>query len=176
MKIVFLDRDGVINQRLIGDYVKQWSAFRFIPYAKRAIQKLTEAGYQIHIVSNQQGVGKELMTKKELDSVTNRMLAEIKQSGGKITSVTYCTHTEADKCACRKPKPGLLLCTAKKYKIKTSKCWMVGDGERDIIAGAAVGCKTILIGNCHSKTTKPDYRVPSLLAAVNLILKLNSIN
>jgi D-glycero-D-manno-heptose 1,7-bisphosphate phosphatase len=174
MKVVFLDRDGVINKRLIGDYVKTWSEFRFIPYAKRAIRKLTDAGYQIHIVSNQQGVGKGLMTKKELDSVTNRMVAEIKQSGGKITSIAYCIHTESDKCSCRKPKPGLLICTAKKYQIKLTECWMVGDGERDIEAGAAVGCKTILIGNIHLKRTKPDYRTSNLLAAVNLILNTDS--
>jgi D-glycero-D-manno-heptose 1,7-bisphosphate phosphatase len=176
MKIVFLDRDGVINQRLIGDYVKQWSEFRFIPYAKRAIRKLTKAGYRIHIVSNQQGVGKGLMTKKELDMVTHRMLAEIKQSGGRINSIAYCLHTEADKCSCRKPKSGLLLYTAKKYKFKLSDCWMVGDGERDIAAGAAVGCKTILIGNVRPKTTKPDYQVSNLLTAVNLILKIDSPN
>jgi D-glycero-D-manno-heptose 1,7-bisphosphate phosphatase len=174
MKIVFLDRDGVINQRLIGDYVKKWSDFRFIPYAKRAIRKLTEAGYQIHIVSNQQGVGKGLMSNRELDIITTRMLAEIEKSGGKIGSVAYCIHTEADKCSCRKPKPGLLRCTAKKYKFNTTACWMIGDGERDIAAGAAAGCKTILIGNVRPKTTKPDFQVSSLLAAVNLILKIDT--
>jgi D-glycero-D-manno-heptose 1,7-bisphosphate phosphatase len=176
MKIVFLDRDGVINQRLIGDYVKQWSEFRFIRYAKRAIRKLTEAGYQIHIVSNQQGVGKGLMTKKELDMITTRMLAEIKKSGGTIKSISYCLHTEMDKCSCRKPKPGLLLCTAKKYKFKSTDCWMVGDDERDIAAGATASCKTILIGNVHPKTTKPDFQVSNLLTAVNLILKIDSLN
>ncbi|MFB3897527.1 MAG: D-glycero-alpha-D-manno-heptose-1,7-bisphosphate 7-phosphatase [bacterium] len=174
MKVVFLDRDGVINQRLIGDYVKTWAEFRFIPYAKRAIRKLTEAGYQIHIVSNQQGVGKGLMSKPDLDLVTNRMLAEIKKSGGKITSTAYCIHTESDKCSCRKPKPGLLLGTAKKYKFKPSACWMVGDGERDIIAGTAAGCKTILIGNIRLASSKPDYRVSTLLAAANLILNLDA--
>lgn len=176
MKFIFLDRDGVINQRLIGDYVKNWSEFRFIPYVKRAIRKLTKAGYQIHIVSNQQGVGKGLMTPKALDDVTNRMVTEIEKTGGKIASIAYCIHTEADKCSCRKPKPGLLINTAKKHKIALAECWMVGDGERDIVAGAAAGCKTILIGKISSKTTKPDYQVTNLLAAVNLILKLDSQN
>jgi histidinol-phosphate phosphatase family protein len=179
MKIVFLDRDGVINKRLIDDYVKTWSEFRFLPYTKWAIRKLTDAGYQIHIVSNQQGVGKGMMTELQLDAITDRMLAEIKKSGGKIRSVAYCLHTEADNCTCRKPKSGLLIRTAKRYKFKLKNCWMVGDGERDIAAGNSVGCKTILIVNPKSeirnpKLITPTYQTPNLLAAVNLILKKDS--
>jgi len=181
MKVVFLDRDGVINKRLIGDYVKTWSEFRFLSYAKRALRKLTEAGYRIHIVSNQQGVRKGLIPKKQLNEITDRMLAEIRKAGGKITSVAYCLHTDADNCSCRKPKPGLLIQTAKKYQFKLPECWMVGDSERDIAAGAAVGCKTILIENPKSKIQNlkivlPTYRAPTLLAAVNLILEKDSSN
>ncbi|MCX7920347.1 MAG: HAD family hydrolase [bacterium] len=181
MKVVFLDRDGVINKRLVGDYVKRWSEFQFLPYAKRAIRKLTEAGYQVHVTSNQQGVGKGLMTKQQLDDITRRMLAEIEQAGGKIHSVAYCHHTESDNCTCRKPKPGLLIRTANKYKLRLTNCWMVGDSERDIQAGTAVGCKTILIGNYKIKNQKskisiPTFTAKSLLEAVNLILKTDTIS
>ena len=111
------------------------------------------------------------MTKQQLDEITRRMLAEIRKSGGKIHSVAYCLHTETENCSCRKPNPGLLTQTSRQFKFRVSDCWMIGDDERDIRAGASVGCKTILIGPEKPKSISPTYRASNLLAAANLIIK-----
>lgn len=108
-KIIFLDRDGVIN-RYPGDtkYVTTWRQFKFLPGVKTSIKRLNKAGYSIFIISNQAGVTKGIYAKKKLNLITKNMLSEIKNHSGEIKKVFYCIHTSDDNCSCRKPRTGLI--------------------------------------------------------------------
>lgn len=182
MKIIFLDRDGVINKdpAYINkySYVTKWGEFKFLPGAKRAIRKLTEAGYAIYVISNQAGIAKGYFTLTALKDITKKMLREIKKSGGKITGVFYCPHRNEDNCDCRKPKVGLFQKALKKGKINFKDAFFIGDKIMDVQAGRVIGCKTILVlcgkeslKNRKNWQFKPDYVKRDLPDAVNWILR-----
>jgi D-glycero-D-manno-heptose 1,7-bisphosphate phosphatase len=144
MFTVFLDRDGVINRNRT-DYVKQWSEFRFLPGALRAIADLTAAGYQLFVVTNQACIGKGLLSHADLDELHQRMLHEIEWAGGHIAGTFYCPHRSDEGCHCRKPAPGLLLRARDEYGVDLRQAIMVGDSMTDINAAAAVGVPAILV-------------------------------
>jgi histidinol-phosphate phosphatase family protein len=181
MKVVFLDRDGVINQ-YPGDtkYVAAWSEFYFLPGVKEALLRLTQAGYKIFIVSNQAGVAKGIYSKKTLDEITRKMLKQLGESGVKICSIYYCIHRNEDNCSCRKPKAGLLEKALQEHAISRdvlSSAFFVGDSTRDIQAGKSAGCKAILVfsgkerpGNQAGWSVQPDFTAKDLSQAVDLIL------
>ncbi len=144
-KVVFLDRDGVINNWRKDNYVKNWSEFTFIDGAKESLAKLTNAGYKIFIVTNQRAIALGLMTESELNKIHNQMTAELRKHGAKISGIYYCPHNTTDNCHCRKPKAGLLYKAAWDHDIDLTKAIMVGDKEKDVEAGKAAGCRTILV-------------------------------
>lgn len=161
-KVIFLDRDGVINKKMPArDYVKKWGEFKFLPGVLRAISKLTQSGYEIYVISNQAGIGRGLMSEGALFEIHKNMEKEIEKHGGKIRGIYYCQHGWNDECLCRKPKPGMLFRAAIEHQIDLPKAVFVGDDERDIQAGIAAGCLTFLV--------KPNK---NLLDAVKSILKL----
>lgn len=180
MNIIFLDRDGVINKdpmHSVYGYVTKWEEFKFLPGAKHAIRKLTEAGYVIYVISNQAGIARGYFTLRALKDISKRMLKEIVKSGGKIAGVFYCPHRDEDNCDCRKPKAGLFRKALRRRKINLKNTFFIGDGIRDIQAGHAAGCKTILVlcGKTSLKDkkkwkAKPDYIKKNLLDAVNWLL------
>jgi D-glycero-D-manno-heptose 1,7-bisphosphate phosphatase len=142
---VFLDRDGVVNENVDGDYVRDWDGFRFFPGALDAIARLTRAGWPIVIVTNQQGVGKGLMRAADVDAIHARMLAEIRAAGGDVAAVRYCPHLASDGCACRKPKAGLLIDAAADFGFDLARSVFVGDAESDVHAARAAGCRAVLV-------------------------------
>jgi histidinol-phosphate phosphatase family protein len=184
MKVIFLDRDGVINN-YPGDteYVKSWGEFRFLPAAKSGLKRLNDAGFQLFVISNQAGVSKGIYSQETLDLITKNMLKELDDHGIHIAGVYYCTHREEDNCLCRKPKTGLIDMVVAKLKdellepeLKMS--YFIGDTLRDIKTGRAAGLKTILLFSGREKPenkTKwailPDYTAPDLDKAADLILK-----
>jgi len=184
MKIIFLDRDGVIN-KYPGDteYVKSWDEFYFLPNSKLALKKLNDAGFQVFIISNQAGVSKGVYSKEELDFITQRMLEELGQDNIKISGVYYCTHKPEDKCSCRKPKTGLIMMAIEKLKnigIETelSKSYFVGDTIKDIETGKLAGLKTILVFSGKERPENrskwqhlPDFTALDLLEAALTIIK-----
>jgi histidinol-phosphate phosphatase family protein len=181
MKIVFLDRDGVID-KYPGDtsYVTAWGEFHFLPGVKEAMGRLTQVGYKIFIVSNQAGVAKGLYTKNALDDITNKMLQELESSGAAVEGVYYCLHRDEDNCSCRKPKAGLLEKALQEHNIPKGAlkgAFFVGDSIRDIQAGKSAGCKTILVFSGKEKpgshtvwSVQPDFTARDLPEAVDLIL------
>lgn len=180
MKTVFLDRDGVINENLDNDYVRRWDEFRFIPKSIEAIKILTDAGWDIMVISNQAGVGKGLMSLQALEEINARMIGEIESCGGKIKAVYYCPHKSDAGCECRKPKPGMLLRAAREHGIELPKAYLIGDKITDIQAGAQVGCVTILVKtgkgeeNLESRDqwpVSPDFIAADLFEAVQLLLR-----
>lgn len=181
-KIVFLDRDGVINEFPgNGNYVTKLKDFHFIPGALDALRRLKERGYTVFVVSNQAGVGKGIYSREKLDRITRRMIREVRSNGGNIKKVFYCTHSSQDGCDCRKPAIGSIRAALSLLKkpISHAKCsYFVGDTEVDVNAGKNAGCKTIFVlsgmnGRRQVKSwkVKPDYTVKDLLAATELILK-----
>lgn len=143
-RAVFLDRDGVINRRIVGGYVTTWTEFEFLPRATDGIVRLSVHDDPIIVVSNQAGVGKGLVAVSELADITRRFVGEIEAHGGRIDAVYYCPHVPADECECRKPKPGLLLQARRDWDLDLSKCVLLGDSESDAAAGRAAGCRVLL--------------------------------
>jgi len=180
METVFLDRDGVINENLNDGYVSKWDQFTFIPRSKTAITVLTDAGWDVIVISNQAGVGKGVMTTQAVENINTRMVQEISRGGGNIKAVYYCPHKPDENCGCRKPKPGLLIRAAQEWGITLSSSYLVGDKISDIHAGAQVGCTTILVetgwGKKHLQESeqwlvRPNHVAPDLFEAVDLILR-----
>ncbi|MCM8809343.1 MAG: HAD-IIIA family hydrolase [Candidatus Omnitrophica bacterium] len=181
MKIVFLDRDGVISIFTPNDYIKKWEEFKFIPEGIDGLKILNDAGYKVIIISNQAGVNKGLFTINDLNEITENMLKELKNKGvNNILKVYYCIHTKEENCECRKPKTGLFKKAEQDFgKIEFSKTYFIGDADIDIIAGKNVGTNTILVltGKTKSKKeielweAKPDYIFDNLKEAAEFIVK-----
>src|SRR6266516_2526702 len=144
MSIIFLDRDGVINENR-ADYVKSWSEFRFLPGSREAIASLTKAGHRIVICTNQAGIARGLIPVETVEDIHRRMLAEIAEFGGVIEKVYYCPHGKDENCGCRKPRPGMLLRARDELGLDLSDAVFIGDSITDIRAGLAVGIRTVLV-------------------------------
>lgn len=173
-KIVLLDRDGVINKKPpIAQYVTKWKEFIFLPKAKEALKILQKKGYEIYIVSNQAGIDRGIVTKKQVESINNELYKELASFGVSIKDIFICPHGWNSECSCRKPKPGLFFQAAAKYYFNLYDSFCIGDDERDIIAGKSAGCKTIFIGNLKMddfpKNNKPDRISKDLYDAVNYL-------
>lgn len=153
-KAIFIDRDGTIN-KYVG-FLRDIKDFELLPGVCEAIKRINELGYLAIVVTNQPVIARGEVTVDELENIHNKMETLLGDEGAYIDAIYYCPH-HPDKgfegerpeykinCECRKPKPGLLIQAAKDYNIDLSSSWMVGDGETDIQAGKAAGCKTVLI-------------------------------
>lgn len=163
--VVFLDRDGVINKKpKKGDYVKRWNEFKFLPGSIEAIKLLNQSGYKIFVISNQAGIARGEMRKKDLDLIHKNMKKELKKNGAKINGIYYCPHGWDGGCHCRKPKPGMLYQASKEHLFDLTKTVFIGDDIRDKQAGDDAGCRTILL-----------KKKQSLLQAVKLMVYSNSV-
>ena len=152
MKLIILDRDGVINQDR-DDFVK--SADEWIPIAGSmdAIAFLTEAGYTVAVATNQSGIGRKYFTMQELTEMHNKMHRLAQQAGGVIDGIWFCPHTAADGCDCRKPLPGMVSDILSRFNAEAADTWLVGDSLRDLQAIAAVGGKPALVLTGKGKKT-----------------------
>jgi histidinol-phosphate phosphatase family protein len=129
---VILDRDGVLNRRAArGEYVRSPADWAWLPGAVEALQLLSRAGWRLFVVSNQAGVAREAMTRENLEAVEERMLADLAGAGVSIDGIYYCLHGWDDGCACRKPRPGMLLRAAREHDLDLTRTPFVGDDERD---------------------------------------------
>jgi len=178
-KVVFLDRDGVIN-RDSSNYIKSWSEFEFIPGSLEAIRQLTLKGFVIIIITNQSVINRNMVSKKGLEHIHTMMKRDILSHGGEIKDIFFCPHIPEDQCDCRKPKPGLIYQAAQKYQIDIKAAVMVGDSAKDIECARSAGCKhTVLVqtgnGTAAEKILKakkifPDFAARDLLHAAKWIL------
>ncbi len=184
MKIIFLDRDGVINTHPgDGEYVKSLSEFTLLPDVGIALKKLLDAGYLLCIISNQAGVAKGLYSLKELNRITQAMEEALKEYGVTFAGIFYCPHRTEDACECRKPKNGLILKALAHLQrdndpIDYSLSYLIGDTMRDMETAQNSGLKTILVFTGHEKphrkpywTIQPDYTAENLLHAADIILQ-----
>ncbi len=145
-KIMFLDRDGVINERPPeGEQVRQRNGFHFLPHAIEGLKLLRDNGYELYLISNQPGVAKGTMAQKDLDDIDERMKEELKKSGVVFSGTYYCTHGFNEDCDCRKPKPGLIFRAANEHYFDATKTMMIGDDPRDAEAAWAAGAEAVLM-------------------------------
>jgi histidinol-phosphate phosphatase family protein len=140
---LFLDRDGVINEKLDNDYVKNWGEFKFKEGALQAIAGLGKIFGRVFVVTNQRGVGLGLMTEEGLNEIHDRMHSEVIGASGRIDKIYYCT--VVDNCAeCRKPNIGMGLKAKSDFpEIEFSKSIMVGDSISDIMFAKNLGMKQL---------------------------------
>lgn len=156
MKAFLFDRDGVVNRRLPDDYVKKIEEFEFIPEFFEIFKIIKEAGYLAVLVTNQQGIGKKLMTHDDLAEVHEYMQGVLEEKTGyNFDDIFYCSDLAGKNSFYRKPRPGMLLDAIEKWEIDEEVSWMAGDSLKDYQAGDAAGLKTALIGD-HSKKDAPN--------------------
>ncbi|MGA8223978.1 MAG: HAD family hydrolase [Candidatus Acidiferrales bacterium] len=181
IRAIFLDRDGVINQKPPeGDYVTRWEDFHILPGVVESIGLLKQAGFCVIVVTNQRCVAKGLMSIAELEKMHQRMSDLLARGGAAIDGIYYCPHEMEPPCNCRKPAPGMLLGAAREHGIELPASWMIGDSDIDIEAGRNAGCKTVFLlgtneaggeaGRASSKARNADIVAPSILNAISEIL------
>ena len=145
---LFLDRDGVINVKLDGRYVKNTDEFKFMVGAEMAISKLSKIFNRILIVTNQQGIAKGIMSDNDLGVLHEYMLFELKKNGGVVDKIYYCPHLAIKSCNCRKPNPGMIQQAIVDFpEIKVEDSYLIGDSDTDIIAGSKMGLITVKVDN-----------------------------
>ena len=145
---LFLDRDGVINKKLEGRYVRDFSEFEFMEGAIDAISKLTNKFKRIIIVTNQQGIGKGIMSDADLNILHTKMEERIEQLGGKINKIYYCPHLEELDCLCRKPRPGMIEQALFDFpEIVLENSYLIGDSDSDIETGKRMNLSTVKVDN-----------------------------
>lgn len=160
---LFLDRDGVINERRADDYVKNWDEFSFINGALEAVTILSKLFGRIIVVTNQRGVGKGVMSSEELLVIHERMTKEIELNFGRVDRIYFCTDI-SDKSKCRKPNPGMAFQARADFpEICFNRSIMIGDSPSDIIFGEKLGMISCLIVNCRTSVSPKIRTFFSLL-------------
>lgn len=174
-KAVFLDRDGTIN-KYVG-FLRNIDDFELLPGVAETVKKINAYGYLAIVVTNQPVIARGEVTVPQLQEIHNKMETLLGAEGAYLDAIYYCPHHphkgyEGEvpelkiECDCRKPKPGMLLKAAEDFNIDLGSSWMVGDGENDIKAGKAAGCKTALIG---TEDFGQDITVGSLAGILDML-------
>ena len=159
MKIIVLDRDGVINFDS-DQFIKKPEEWKPIPGSLEAIARLNESGWRVIVASNQSGVGRGLFDMDTLNAINEKMTKALGQVGGRLDAIFFCPHTADSTCDCRKPKPGMFLQIAERFNADMKDVPVVGDSLRDLQAGVAVGCKPYLVLTGKGSKTQTDPDLP----------------
>lgn len=173
---LFLDRDGVINNRIWGGYVTKPDEYEFLPGVLDSIAFFSSVFGKIIIVTNQQGVGKGIMTEENLATVHRYMIDEIYNAGGKIDGIYYCSDLAEIKDSCRKPSIKMAQNAVSDFpEIELTKSIMVGDSQTDIEFGRNAGMNTILVKHNNKDTSgyHADIELKSLAELKSLLEKFN---
>lgn len=163
---LFLDRDGIINRRRVGDYVKRWEEFEFLPDIFTVLPQAHAAGLMVVVVTNQRGIARGLMTETDLAAIHQQMQQQLQErtGGHQMDAIYHCPHGRADGCDCRKPNPGMLLRAAAERDIALAESWLIGDSETDVEAGIAAGCRAVLV-DAAPPATAAEATTATLAAA-----------
>lgn len=159
MKLVILDRDGVINHDS-PSYIKGPDEWKPIAGSLEAIALLTQAGYQVAVATNQAGVGRGLFEMATLNAIHDKMHRAVGQAGGRIDAIFFCPHAADSNCECRKPKPGLLREIGSRFDVNLKGVPMIGDSLRDVEAAAAVGAQPYLVLTGKGRKTRDVGGLP----------------
>lgn len=176
LKLIVLDRDGVINHDS-DQFIKSPDEWRPIPGSLEAIARLNHAGYRVVVATNQSGVGRGLFDMGTLNAIHEKMHRALAQVGGRIDAVFFCPHTADSACDCRKPKPGLLEEAGQRFNVDLNGVPVIGDGLRDLQAAESVGAQPMLVLTGKGEKTlregsfpKNTVIFPDLAFAVSALL------
>jgi len=176
MKLVILDRDGVINFDS-DHFIKSPAEWKPIPGSLEAIARLTQAGFKVVVASNQSGIDRGLFDMDTLNAIHDKMHRAVKAAGGRIDAIFYCPHSADSNCDCRKPKPGMFERIAACFNADLRTAYAVGDSLRDLQAASSAGAKPVLVLTGKGKGTQTDDNLPEgtqvfddLAAVVEFIL------
>jgi len=153
MKLIILDRDGVINYDS-DDYIKTVAEWIPLPGALDALARLSRAGWTVTVATNQSGLARGYYSVPTLDSMHQVLRDEVQQRGGHLGLITYCPHGPDDGCTCRKPLAGLLEQIAEHYQTTLDGVWFVGDSLRDLQAAVAVNAQPVLVCSGKGEQTR----------------------
>ena len=177
MKLVILDRDGVINQDSPA-FIKSPAEWIPIPGSLEAIARLNQGGYRVVVATNQSGIARGLFDVKTLNAIHQKLHAAAHHAGAEVDAIFYCPHAADDNCDCRKPKPGMLQTVASRFSVSLKGVPNVGDSLRDLQAGYGVGCVPYLVLTGKGQRTRdkgglpPGTQVfPDLASVVDSLLK-----
>ena len=164
MKVIFLDRDGVINKEV--GYLHKSEDFEFIDGVFEACQYFQEIGYKLIVITNQSGIARGYYQEEDFHTLNQWMLTRFDDQNVDILNVFFCPHGPESNCKCRKPQPGMLLEARDKFDIDMKNSWMIGDKESDVCAANAAGISnTILVKSGHTineKNTKAKFILESI--------------
>ncbi len=159
MKIVILDRDGVINQDSVH-YIKAPNEWIPIPGSLESIARLNQHGFNVIIATNQSGIGRGLFDIETMNSINTKMLDLLGQVGGHIDAIFYCPHTEEANCNCRKPKSGMLEEISMRFGISLKNVPAIGDSSRDLEAYTSIGAQPVLVKTGKGEETFESDNYP----------------
>jgi len=159
MKLVILDRDGVINFDS-AQFIKNPAEWKPIPGSLEAIAKLNHAGYRVVIATNQSGIGRGLFDMDTLNSIHEKMHKALFAVGGRVDAIFYCPHAADSACECRKPKPGMFKRISETLNIDLTGVPAIGDSLRDLQACTALGCQPVLVMSGKGEKTKAEGNLP----------------
>ena len=152
MKLLILDRDGVINEDSDA-YIKSLAEWIPIPGSIEAIARLSRAGWTVAVATNQSGLARGYYDEATLDAMHARLRQLVAEQGGEVGLIVHCPHGPDDGCACRKPLPGLLVQIAEHYDVALDGVWFVGDSPGDLAAARAVACQAVLVRSGKGERT-----------------------
>jgi D-glycero-D-manno-heptose 1,7-bisphosphate phosphatase len=168
---VFLDRDGVLNRNFLrGGKTRPPSSLaelEILPGVPEAARQLADAGFALVVVTNQPDVARGATTLAGVEEINSAI-----RSAMPLLDVFTCCHDDADNCACRKPRPGMLFEAARRWRLDLNRSFLVGDRWSDVAAGQAAGCRTVLVHTPHSgaERCRPDHTVTDLTEAAQWII------
>ena len=159
MKLVILDRDGVINVDS-DKFIKRPEEWKPIPDSLEGIARLNRAGFHVVVATNQSGIGRGLFDMTMLNAINEKMLDALAQVGGRLDAIFYCPHTAESDCACRKPKPGMFAEIGQRFNAPLRGIPSVGDSLRDMQASASVGAQPMLVLTGKGEKTQAQGGLP----------------
>ena len=171
MKLVILDRDGVINKDS-DDFIKNPDEWKPIPGSLEAIERLNHYGFKVAVLTNQSGLARGLFDIDDLNAIHHKMYMELDRVGGQLECVLFCPHGPNDNCSCRKPETGMFVDLGERLGTTLSDVPVVGDSLRDIVAAQKVGAAPILVKTGKGKATSKKHA--DTLKGVPIVSDLSS--
>lgn len=159
MKLIILDRDGVINQDS-EQFIKNPDEWIALPGSLEAIARLNQADYRVVVATNQSGIARGLFDMNTLNAIHQKMIERAQLVGAELDAIFFCPHVREEHCDCRKPQPGMFNEIAKRFDMNLRGVPTVGDSLRDLQAGYAVGCQPYLVLTGKGKKTKETGGLP----------------
>jgi D-glycero-D-manno-heptose 1,7-bisphosphate phosphatase len=159
MKLIVLDRDGVINFDS-AHYIKNHNEWIALPGSLEAIALLNQSGYRVAIATNQSGISRGIYDVATLNAIHDKMFSALSKLGGRIDAIFYCPHANEDGCSCRKPKPGMMQEIGHRFGVDMRGVPVIGDALRDLQAGVAMGMQPILVRTGKGEQTIAEGGLP----------------